>query len=102
MLRNRIIILLMFFFSVQSSGCVPLLIVGGVGVASRASNARYEQLELDAKREYGEYVVNMQNTNTTPILTFEDWLEEQIQNPEKSKKWKKVLNSLKKEKMAGR
>ncbi len=78
----------------QLNGCAFLLIgagIGAVGKAAQASNARNKQLELEAKKEYGQYRLKMQQDNIQPILTYEEWLKEQINDPEKAKKWKSLL-----------
>ncbi len=81
----------------QLNGCAFLLIGAGVGAAVQASNAKNKQLELETKKEYGQYRHEMQQNSSEPILTYEEWLKEQINDPEKAKKWKSVLANIEKQ-----
>jgi hypothetical protein len=84
----------------QLNGCAFLLIgagVGAVGKATEASNAKNKQIELEAKKEYGKYRLEMQQNNSEPILTYEEWLTEQVKDPEKAKQWKKLLINIEKQ-----
>lgn len=95
-------VLLVFFISflVLLSGCVAILIGGGIAGINKAckvSNAHYKQHDLEAKEAYGKYRIEMQQKNLEP-LSYEDWLKEQIKDPEKAKEWKCLLRDLGKNK----
>ncbi len=83
---------MMILFSLN--GCAFLLVGAGVGVASRMSNAHYKEVELETKEEYGKYRLEMQQKNIEPILAYEEWLQEQVKDPEKAERWSKVLKKV--------
>lgn len=78
----------------QLNGCAFLLVGAGVGAAIQVNDAKNKQIELEAKKEYGQYRQKMQQTNSDLILTYEEWLKEQMNDPEKAKKWKNVLADI--------
>lgn len=92
--------LIIIVTTLQLNGCAFLLIgagVGAVGKAAEASNAKNKQIELEAKKQYGQYRFEMQQNNSEPILTYEEWLTEQVKDPEKAKQWKKLLINIEKQ-----
>lgn len=97
---QKLFIALFIISTLQLSGCAFLLIgagVGAVGKATETSNARNKKIELEAKKEYGKYRLEMQQNNSEPILTYEEWLTEQAKDPEKAKQWKKLLINIEKQ-----
>ena len=97
---RKLIITVFIITILQLNGCAFLLIgagIGAVGKATEASNAKNKQIELEAKKEYGKYRLEMQQNNSEPILTYEEWLTEQVKDPEKAKQWKKLLINIEKQ-----
>jgi len=78
------------------NGCAFALVGAGIGAACRASDVNYEKVELETKEEYGKYRLEMQQNNIEPILTYEEWLKNQIEDPKKAERWSKVLKKVEK------